>query len=87
MKPAEPNCRSESGALQHHEVLLLAFHAELAAGGVDVGAFSFPDGDRDAEGFQDGDELAGSGSGGFGEGEFFHAVHGNQVDVGNARFK
>lgn len=73
--------------LQHDEVLLFSFHSQLAAGGVDVGAFSFPDGDGDAEGFQDGDELARLGSGGFGEGEFFHAVHGDQVDVGNARFE
>lgn len=66
---------------------MLAFHAELAAGGVDVGAFSFPDGDGDAEGFQNGNELARLGSGGFREGEFFHAVHGDQVDVGNARLQ
>lgn len=58
--------------------------AELAAGSVDVGAFAFADGGGDTGGFEDAHEFAFVILGGFGEGGFGDAVHGDQVDVGAA---
>jgi len=58
--------------------------AELSTGCVDIGTFAFANSGGDSGGFEDTDEFAFSFFGRFGEGGFFDAIHGDEIDVGAA---